>query len=73
MSIGYIVDVYRGKVKAEKNIIFYALFVPFFPIIMSGPIERAGNLLPQFKKEYLANVKFDTERIRDGFVRMLWG
>ena len=73
MSIGYIMDVYRGKIKAEKNIISYALFVSFFPIIMSGPIERAGNLLPQFKKEYLAKVKFETGRIRDGFVRMLWG
>lgn len=73
MSIGYIVDVFRGKIKAEKNIISYALFVSFFPIIMSGPIERAGNLLPQFKKKYLAKIKFDTERIRDGFVRMLWG
>ena len=73
MSIGYIVDVYRGKIKAEKNLISYALFVSFFPIIMSGPIERAGNLLPQFKKEVFAKIKFDTERIRDGFVRMLWG
>lgn len=73
MSIGYIVDVYRGKIKAEKNLISYALFVSFFPIIMSGPIERAGNLLPQFKKEAFAKIKFDTERIRDGFVRMLWG
>lgn len=73
MSIGYIVDVYRGTVKAEKNLIIYALFVSFFPIILSGPIERAGNMLPQFKKTYLASIKFDTERIRDGFVRMLWG
>lgn len=73
MSIGYIVDVYRGKIKAEKNIVSYAVFVSFFPVIMSGPIERAGNLLPQFKKENLTKIKFDTERIRDGFVRMLWG
>lgn len=73
MSIGYIIDVYREKVKAEKNIITYALFVSFFPIISSGPIERAANLLPQFKNTYLCQVKFDTERIRDGLVRMLWG
>lgn len=73
MSIGYIVDVYRKKVEAEKNIISYALFVSFFPIILSGPIERAGNLLPQFKNTYLSKIKFDTERIRDGLVRMLWG
>lgn len=73
ISIGYLLDVYRGKIKAEKNFVAYALFVSFFPIIMSGPIERAGNLLPQFKKKYLVRVKFDTERIRDGLVRMLWG
>ena len=73
MSIGYIVDVYRGAVKAEKNIISYTLFVSFFPIITSGPIERAANLLPQFRATYLSQIKFNTDKIRDGFVRMLWG
>ena len=73
MSIGYIVDVYQGKVEAEKNIIQYSLFVSFFPIILSGPIERAGNMLKQFKADFLGNVRFDTDRIRDGLVRMLWG
>ena len=73
MSIGYMVDVYLGKTEAEKNIFRYGLFVSFFPIILSGPIERAGNMLGQFKNEFLGKVKFDTERIRDGLVRMLWG
>ena len=73
MSIGYVIDVYRGTVKAERNIISYALFVSFFPIILSGPIERAGNMLNQFKTTYMSKVIFDTDRIRDGFVRMLWG
>lgn len=73
MSIGYMVDVYKGKIEAEKNVFQYGLFVSFFPIILSGPIERAGNMLGQFKNEFLGKVKFDTERIRDGLVRMLWG
>ena len=73
MSIGYIIDVYREKVKAEKDFVSYALFVSFFPIILSGPIERAGNLLPQFKSKHLKSIRFDLEKIRDGFVRMLWG
>ena len=73
MSIGYMVDVYKGKIEAERNIFQYGLFVSFFPIILSGPIERGGNMLTQFKTDFLGNVKFDTERIRDGFVRMLWG
>lgn len=73
MSIGYMVDVYKGKTEAEKNIFQYGLFVSFFPIILSGPIERAGNMLSQFKTDFLGKIKFDTERIRDGLVRMLWG
>ncbi len=73
MSIGYIIDVYRGTIGAEKNILRYGLFVSFFPTILSGPIERAGNMLPQFKREHFSTIKFDTARIRDGFVRMLWG
>ncbi len=49
--VGYIVDVYKGKIRAEKHFGKYALFVSFFPNILSGPIERASNMLPQFKEE----------------------
>ncbi|MHC4443713.1 MAG: MBOAT family O-acyltransferase [Planctomycetota bacterium] len=49
-SIGYTVDCYRGNVEREKNFITYAVFVSFFPILLGGPIERAGNLLPQLKQ-----------------------
>lgn len=49
-ALGYAIDVYRGKIKAERSIITYALFVTFFPQLVAGPIERAANLLPQFKK-----------------------
>ncbi len=73
MSMGYLVDVYRGNIEAEKNLLRYGLFVSFFPTILSGPIERAGNMLSQFTTESLSKISFDTKRIRDGFVRMLWG
>ncbi len=49
--VGYIADVYTGKIKAERHFGQYALFVTFFPNILSGPIERAANMLPQFKEE----------------------
>ena len=68
-AIGYLVDVKRGDLKAEKNIIKYALFVSFFPQVISGPIERAGNMLPQFS--YPLSVDYD--RLRDGLLQMLWG
>lgn len=49
--VGYIVDVYKGKIAAEHHFGKYAVFVSFFPNIASGPIERAGNVLPQIEKE----------------------
>ncbi len=68
-SVGYLVDVYRGDVAAEKNFCKLALFVSFFTQVISGPIERAGNMLPQFS--YPVTVDFD--RMRDGFLQILWG
>ena len=44
-ALGYTVDVYRKEIKAEKNILRYALFVSFFPQLVAGPIERSKNLL----------------------------
>ena len=49
MAISYIVDVYKGKVKAEQDPLIVALFLSFFPQVSSGPIGRAGQLIPQLK------------------------
>ncbi len=68
-STGYLIDVYRGKIKAEKNFLYYALFVTFFPNIVAGPIERATNMIPQFK----APVTFDYNKVAGGAFRILWG
>ncbi|MBR4528787.1 MAG: MBOAT family protein [Lachnospiraceae bacterium] len=72
-SAGYLIDVYRGTVPAERDPLRYGLFVSFFPTVLSGPIERGAHLLPQLQTEFLREVRFDTLRIRDGLVRMLWG
>ncbi len=68
-AIGYLIDIYRGDLIAEKNIVKYALFISFFPQITSGPIERAGNMIHQFA--YPLTVDYD--RLRDGLLQMLWG
>ena len=60
-TLSYVIDVYRGDIKTEKNLFFYALFVSFFPQLVAGPIERPDNLIPQLKQ----NNKFN----RDDFVR----
>ncbi len=68
-ALGYTLDVYKGKVKSEKNIVTYALFVTFFPQLVAGPIERTGHLLPQFK----VNHSFDPVRVADGLKLIVWG
>lgn len=68
-SIGYVIDVYRGDIYAEKNFCRYALFVSFFPQLVAGPIERSRNLLKQLAKP----ADFNFEKAKDGFLLMLWG
>ena len=48
-TLSYVIDVYRGDVKSERNFFFYALFVSFFPQLVAGPIERPDNLIPQLR------------------------
>lgn len=54
-TLSYVIDVYRGDVKPEKNIFFYALFVSFFPQLVAGPIERPDNLIPQLREPHKWN------------------
>ena len=68
-SVGYMLDVYHGRIKAEKNLLDYVLFVSFFPQIASGPISKAGELLPQIKKERT----FDYNQAVSGLKYLLWG
>lgn len=68
-SIGYVIDVYRGKVKAERNIFKLALFVSYFPAIIQGPIDRYADSAHQFYETH----KFDYTRVMFGAQRMLWG
>ena len=60
--IGYMIDVYKGKIKPEKHLGHFALFVSFFPKITAGPIERGANLLPQLKKKFV----FDYALVSEG-------
>jgi alginate O-acetyltransferase complex protein AlgI len=48
-SMGYIIDIYRGKLVPETDFVNYAVFVSFFPQLVAGPIERGAHLLPQIR------------------------
>ena len=69
MAIGYLIDVYNEEIKAENNFGKLCLFLSFFPLVLSGPIERAPNMLPQFKEKLI----FNTAKIVQGLRFMLWG
>ncbi|MCR4610668.1 MAG: MBOAT family protein [Lachnospiraceae bacterium] len=68
-SMGYLIDVYREKTEAEKNIAKFALFVSFFPQIIQGPIAVYDDLAKQL---YVGH-KFNIENIKKGLLLILWG
>ncbi len=68
-ALGYLFDVSRGRIAAERNLIDYLLFVSFFPQILSGPISRAADLLPQIKSARA----FDYGRAVAALKLLLWG
>lgn len=68
-ALSYSIDVYKGRMHVERNFITFTLFVSFFPQLVAGPIERATNLLDQFKKEQ----HFSSTRLLEGAKLILWG
>ena len=68
-AIGYLLDVNRETVKAERNFFRFALFVSFFPQLVQGPISRFGDL----SKTLYVPHRFDTDTICKGLQRVLWG
>jgi len=68
-GLSYVIDIYKDRIKAEKNFIDYSVFVSFFPLLVAGPIERATHLLPQIQKKRT----FDYSKAVDGLRQILWG
>lgn len=68
-ALSYTIDVYRDKIKEPASAIDFFLFVSFFPTIMSGPIEKARNLLPQIKKYNFPTI----DNIAQGGCIFVWG
>ena len=68
-SIGYIVDVARGEVRAVRSLRDYVLYVSFFPQLVAGPINRANALLPQLRRPRVVTA----EGVRSGLSLAAWG
>lgn len=68
-TIAYVADVYMGKTKAEKNLLYYGASVIFFPTMTMGPITPVQGLVPQLSQKY----RFDFGNMRSGLLLMGWG
>jgi alginate O-acetyltransferase complex protein AlgI len=68
-SMGYIIDVYRGHLKASANLEEFAVFVAFFPQLVAGPISRATELLPRVRNPRIVT----REKIMEGCALVFWG
>lgn len=68
-GLSYVIDIYNRKIKPERNVVDYSVFVSFFPLLVAGPIERATHLLPQLKRKRSFNYVIAV----DGLRQILWG
>ena len=68
-ALSYTIDVFKRRCKVEYNILHYAMFVSFFPALITGPIERYPHLRPQIEKSR----RFSYSRSAGGAFRMAWG
>jgi alginate O-acetyltransferase complex protein AlgI len=68
-AINYTVDVYRRKIRAERDLGHFLLFILFFPHLVAGPIVRAKDFLPQIRRRK----RWDWARIHLGVQFILMG
>src|SRR5512133_3735617 len=69
LSLSYIIDIYKEKMQASKNIIDVLLCLSFFPIVLAGPIQRPITLIPQVSEKR----EFNYVSAIDGLRQILWG
>ena len=50
-GLSHVIDIYKDRIKAEKNFIDYSVYVSFFTLLVAGPIERETHILPQIQKK----------------------
>ena len=68
-GLSYVIDIYYRRINSEKDVVDYALFVSYFPLLVAGPIERATHLLPQVKLKR----SFNFEKAKEGVYQIIWG
>lgn len=72
-TLSYTIDIYRKKLKPEKHLGIFAVYVSFFPQLVAGPIERATHLLAQFSFKQEKNKKLNYQNFKEGLTLMIIG
>ena len=67
--LSYVIDIQRGKFEPTHSIVDFAVYIAFFPCILSGPIDRPATLIPQLQKKRIFNYPLAV----DGMRQILWG
>ena len=67
--ISYVIEIHRGKIKPDNSFVTFATYISFFPTIMSGPIDRPNDFIPQLKTKRI----FNYDLAIDGSRQVLWG
>ena len=68
-TISYLLDIDKGKMEAATDWLTFFAYMAFFPTVLSGPIDRAKNFLPQLEKKRL----FSYQEAGNGMRQLLWG
>ena len=69
-AVSYVVDVYKRRVPREPSLLNHALYLSFFPTVMSGPLNRSFDLMPQLREQRLG---FDPSLVGSGARMLVWG
>lgn len=67
-ALSYVIDVYRGEVKVQKNLAHVLLYISFFPQLIAGPIVKYKDIY-----EAIENRKQEASQVADGFRRFIFG
>ena len=70
-TISYLVDVYRGQLKAESDVVNFVLYLVYFPKLLAGPIERAGTFLPKLAQQRIVDNRVVAESVMLIFVGLI--
>lgn len=68
-ALSYLIDAYKGKIKAENNFFKYLLFLSYFPAIVQGPISRYDKFMP----ELLNTKKYSSQNTINSLILILFG